>query len=625
MLGPPCRFARAKEPQDVLAAAQQDVPLVLTGFLFGILVLVAIAGGSVAHALRAPRVIGYLAGGAIAKIAYDLVHAIPDGPLATFDLAPTERPLSAVVDLALGLILFSIGAVFEAKHFRSVSRFIGKLALAEAATTMLLVFLGVLGAVFVVRGFIPDDVRPSVGVAIGFSILLACGGIATAPAATLFVLREYDAKGPVTDAILSLTGINNVVCIALFQIAFVVMAASGMLGEGATALSGLTIWEELIVNLGGSLALGIAIGVIMGIVHARLRPAETYLVLVGIVLALAGLEDLLLASFAISHNVLLTSLFAGAFFANIAIAPEKLETFIFSVGRPIFIGFFAIAGFRLHIDDLPAMGLVGIAYVVFRTVGKVVGVALGVRWTGLRAELRENMGAAMLCQAAVVIGLAQFVRNTWTDPWASRNFSTVILGSVVLFELIGPLLTKLVVSRAGEVKAVTLLRRADGATSSIGSAVRITLGALLRPIAGRPSDALADEDLRVRHVMRTNVKTLSASAGFDEVLHFIERSRDSDFPVVDDHNTLVGLIRFHEIRKIIYNPALRDLVTAADLVGADPPMVTADTPLDDILALYRTTLTSALPVVESLDTPRVIGAVDQRDVLRAMHTSPKPT
>lgn len=611
MLASAGSFPVAKD-KDVLAAAQPETGIVLTGMLFGLMVLAAVVGGAVAHALRAPRVVGYLLGGALLKVVIGLLS-----PEAGSLTAPaTVGPLNAVVDLALCLILFSIGAVFESKHVRSVRAFIAPLALAEAGITIVVVFVGVLGATLLTRALASQDVP--LATAFALSLLLACGAIATAPAATLFVLREYDAKGPVSDAMLSLVGINNIVCIVLFQISFVVMAATGVLGEGHTALGGLSIWEELAVNLLGSAALGLLVAIVVSVVHARLRPVETFLVLAGISLGVAGLEDWLVAVHGVSHSTLLTMIVAGAFFTNIAIDAEKLESVITSHARPIFIGFFAIAGFKLHLDDLANIGLIGAAYVTFRTIGKVAGIAIGVRWTGMQHELRTTMGAGMLCQAAVVIGLAHFIDINWLDDWAATRFVTVILGSVALFELVGPLLTKLVVASAGEVKAVTLLRRADASTSSVAAAIRITLGALFKP-AGERVRRPDDGDLRVRHVMRTSVKTLPASSTFDEVLRFIERSRDSDFPVVDDHNQLVGLIRFHDIRKIIYNPHLRDLVTAADLVGAESFHVTPVTPLDEALVLFRSSLASALPVVESEHALRVIGAVDQRDVLRAMH------
>ena len=105
-----------------------------------------------------------------------------------------------------------------------------------APLLFLFVFAGVLGATMLTRSLMGADVRPPVMTAFAFALLLACGSIATAPAATLFVLREYDAKGPVTDTMLSLVGINNIICIVLFQISFVVLAASGALEWPAGAL-----------------------------------------------------------------------------------------------------------------------------------------------------------------------------------------------------------------------------------------------------------------------------------------------------------------------------------------------------------------------------------------------------
>lgn len=590
---------------------------VSAGLLFGLLILAAVMGGRMAHALKAPRVVGYLACGAVLKIAILAGLGISAEQYKSHALARAERPLDAIVSLALGLILFTIGSVFEVRHLKVVRSYIGRLALGDSVVTFVFVFIAVLGAVLVTRSMLDDDTI-TVGVAVAFALLLASGSIATAPAATLFVLREYDSKGPVTDTVLSLVGINNLVCIVMFQISFVALVATGALET--VSLSGGAVWLELGISLLGSLVIGLVLGVVMAIAHARLlRTGDVVLVLIGLLLLLAGAAEWLTDKYGFADILLLSCLIAGAVFANVAIDADRLHDSVRSIGQPIFVGFFVIAGYRLHLGALPELGLIGVAYLGARGLGKVVGIWLGVRWAGPRRELRPYIGCAMLCQAAVIIGLARFVENNWNHPWASASFATTVFGSVALFEMIGPLLTKWVVVHAGEVKVATLLRRSTTSMST-ASALRLTLESLRRSLGLKPRGTItSDGPMLVRHIMRANIKTLPASAPFDEVLHFVEHSRFNDFPVVNDRGELVGVIHFADIRQVIYDPDLSDLVTAADLVAVDTRAVPAEMPIESVLTVFRSGSATSLPVYESDDARLVIGIVEQRDVLRALH------
>jgi CBS domain-containing protein len=224
----------------------------------------------------------------------------------------------------------------------------------------------------------------------------------------------------------------------------------------------------------------------------------------------------------------------------------------------------------------------------------------------------------LLCQAAVVIGLASFVERYWQSELASQ-FATVIVGSVVVFEFAGPLLLKRCVLQAGEVKAITLLRR-DPVTTEGSSIVRLTLQSLFRlfGIHGRAVERKAEE-IRVKHIMRTNVQFILASTPFDDVLHAIERSTYSHFPVVEEDGTFAGVIHFSDVRDVLYDPVLTELITAVDL--ADPGSVTVPTELSatELLDVFTAENVGVLPVVDQAAGKRIVGIVEQRDLLRALH------
>ena len=189
----------------------------------------------------------------------------------------------------------------------------------------------------------------------------------------------------------------------------------------------------------------------------------------------------------------------------------------------------------------------------------------------------------------------------------------------MLFVLAGPVLTKWVAVRAGEVKAVTLLRRTGATESGGASMLRLTWDGLRRMFGLTPAPGASGAELCVRHVMRSNVKCLHADDMLDEVLHFVERSRYNHFPVTNDDGDLVGVIHFADIREMLYDPLMRDLVTAVDLASPNPRRVPVDMPLTEALTIFREADVGSIPVVDRADSRRVVGIVEQRDLLRALH------
>ncbi len=584
-------------------------PVPGAGLLFALLLAAAIIGGYVARACRIPRVVGYLIAGAALKLLLYWYLRIEENSVSAGIMQNAAETLKPIKDLGLGLILFAIGGVFETRHLKSVGKKILKLSICESGLTFLLVFIGTaLVGLF-------TGTEATIEVVIAFALLLGFAAIATAPAATLFVLREYDAKGPTTDTILSLTGVNNITCLITFHTCFLLLVAGGLLQNATLSSSG--VWLDLGLSTLGSIALGIVIGFVLSIMHAKLHLSETTLILVVVFMILGTAEGWLLKRHNLSYDFLLIALCTGATFANLAIDPERFLESLKTIGQPILVGFFVIAGYNLHLAHLVHIGWLGAAYIICRVAGKIIGLRLGMAWSKTPNELQPYLGSALLCQAAVVIGLSDFVTAYWQHPWA-RDFATVVLGSVVVFEVCGPLLTKWAVKRAGEVKAITLLRGPRPANSA--STLALTWAAFLRTVGLQSSPRIAAKGpILVRHVMRPNIKCVPQDADFDDVLHFVEQSRFNHFPVVDDHHQLVGVIHFSDIREILYNPYLSHLMTAQDLTSPTIRTVHAEMPMEEALRTFQDGDVGSMPVVESEDSRAVVGIIEQRDLLRAFH------
>jgi CBS domain-containing protein len=173
--------------------------------------------------------------------------------------------------------------------------------------------------------------------------------------------------------------------------------------------------------------------------------------------------------------------------------------------------------------------------------------------------------------------------------------------------------------QGGEVKAITLLRRAPSATEGV-SIARLTLQSLLRVFGlGSDRETYKPETMRVEHIMRTNVQFIRAASTFDETLHFIERSTYNHFPVVDEDGKFAGVIHFSDVRDVIYDPTLLGLVTAVDLADPDSPTVPPDMLLSELLGVFSSENVGVLPVVDQAGGKQIVGVVEQRDVFRALH------
>ncbi|MBU0639191.1 MAG: cation:proton antiporter [Planctomycetes bacterium] len=586
----------------------------------------AVVGGFAANLLRVPRVVGYLAGGlALRWVLNALLTESDVGGAARDVLLEASTAVQGVKTLALGLILFVLGSVFEVKHLRSVGPRLLHISLAEMGCTFVLVTVGATLA-WLLTSTLAAPLILSAG------LLLGIMAMATAPAATVLVVQQYDARGAMSDSILTMTAGNNLVCIVLFHAAVLVLTWSGVLSTPGAG--GHVLWLDLLYTSVGSVALGTVVGFVLSVLYAKLPLAEFFLVFITVLLGIGACERSLFAHLHISFNFLVTSLFIGAAFANLAVDQERLHSNLSLLGKPVYACFFVLAGYELHVTDLRTLGALGAVYVVLRTVGKSLGGYLGARWIHVPADVRNYVGLGLLCQAGVAIGLVDFLVGHWgtqvsgqlvPHPLAAQ-LKTIVLGSVVVFELFGPLVLKSVLVRSGEVKALTLLRRPFAASSRAGSALRLTWEAALRTLLPQGARSAREQgELCVRHIMRTNVRLLAASARLDEVLHFVERSRDQQFPVVDEDQHLVGMVHCADLREIIYDPVLRDLVTADDLARQDEPAVPRNMLLTTLFEVFQKADVGTLPVVAHDGSRQVIGLVEQRDLLRVLHEHNKQT
>jgi len=552
----------------------------------------ALVGGRLASVCRIPRVTGYLLTGLLIGPSFAHLANLP--VLLPPEVLLELRPLS---EIALALILMHIGGLFE---INNLDRWRHRILL-FSGSEILLTFLLVAASVLVVNLTLLQKILPGTTLwqtSLDFALFLGVIAVATAPAATLMVIREYEAEGPVTMTVLTLVGFNNLASVLGFAV-----LAHFLVFPGETL-------GVLLMRMGGPVMIGAALGFAMSVWAQRLElPSENKILMLG------GIAVNVAVCRALQFDPLLSSLILGMVLANSCPRWTRLQQDIRQVDYLLYVAFFVLAGANLHIETLTHIGLLGVAYVVARTAGKWLGTLLGARLGGFGDNERAYIGLTLMAQAGVAIGLASQLAHHW--PSGGKLLETIVLGSVVVFELVGPLAVRHGLVRSGEVPILALLQKKApvGALEGLHNVVQQFRTSLGVPVGHQLRDP---GDILVRHVMRQNVETVLHSTPYYALLKHIAHSRYDRFPVIDDEGHFVGVIDYTEIRNLLFEPALVPLVVAGDLTTTVSYCLHPDQPLREALQiLQQHRNVSYFPVVAADDPQKLVGILNQNDVLAA--------
>lgn len=343
---------------------------------------------------------------------------------SALDLVPEEVsnwfPLSAKI--ALSIIGFQLGEQFLGKELRKTGKVVFGISLAEVLITAAVVLVALWG----------------LGYALSLALLLAAVAPASAPAATRDVIREADAKGPVSDTVLGVVAVDDAWGVILFSILLAV--ARFFVGEGGSAAVVLEGFREV----GGGISLGIAVGLPMAFLTGHVRPGELTLVeSLGFVSFCSGVA----IYFEFSH--ILACMAMGATVSNLAKHHKRPFHAIEEIEQPFLIVFFFLAGFDFEVDQLWNAGLIGLTYVVARSIGRILGGFAGGYLSNAPDMVRTHTGWCLLPQAGVALGLALMVSER--HPEIGSQVLSITVGTTIIFELIGPLVTHFTLRHAGEI------------------------------------------------------------------------------------------------------------------------------------------------------------------------------
>ncbi len=397
--------------------------------LIGIAILTGYLAGEICEKIHQPKVVGWILGG--------VVLGMSGFRLFELELLDLLDPISFIV---LALIGFDIGSELSYSMLRRLGKSIAIISIFESLGSFVLVTTAV------------TLLTKELWIGLIFGGL----SVATAPGATVEVLREYHSSGPLTSTTFAVVGIDDALAIIIYTFS---AGVAKMMFTGK-AISFFGIIEGPLVEIFGALILGGVIGMVFayatGFAHT---PRELLLLSFGTILALCGLARYLHFSY------ILASMALGIMAVNLPFTNKRCFDVVNEAKPPLYVLFFIFVGARLQIGLLMKIGAIGILYILFRTVGKGAGSWMGARISGslgfldadARAVIEKYFWLCLFSQAGVAIGLSIEAMHTFAEYGAvGREFGimviTVITGTAIIFELIGPAFVKLAIFKAGEVR-----------------------------------------------------------------------------------------------------------------------------------------------------------------------------
>ncbi len=401
------------------------VPILTT---VGIIAFAGLFTGKLTKYVKLPSIIGFMVVGVLL------------GP-SLFGLLNenVQMRLGFITEIALGFVALSIGLELRMSTLKQQGWGIIVIILSES----LLAFALVTAAVTLLTG--------------DFALGLIFGAIApaSAPAGTVAIIQEYKAKGSLTKALYSVVGFDDGLGIILFGFASAFAKSiieQSIHGHSESFLALMTppLLEVLI-----SIVIGIAVAALFSALARKLENSrDIFIILFASVLMATGLST------SLHGSLILTNMVGGFVIVNSQPRTllKKMETELSNVMPLLFVLFFVMAGANLHITALPSLGLLGLVYILSRSAGLTGGAALGATVARAEPKIRKYLGLGILSQAGVAIGLALIVKHEFSGlgDWGARIGSTVITtvtGTSIVFELIGPILTKIGLQKAGEIEA----------------------------------------------------------------------------------------------------------------------------------------------------------------------------
>ena len=391
----------------------------------GIMIIAGFFGGMVVNRFKFPRITGYIIVGML--LSPSVLHIVSEETIGSLDIITT---------IVLGVIAYSIGGSLRWESIRKLGKSIAWIIPFESLGAWLLVTL----TIALLSPLILTIPNASFSQTY-FPMALVIGAMAcaTAPAATMAVIQEYRAKGPLTTILLAVVALDDAVAVIAFAIALHISQPL------ATGVGGISVYHMVAVpflEIVGSIAIGVVFGFVLVYIAKLVTTRPLLLVLVlGIIMLCIGVTDLLGISSILANMVL------GFIVINRA-KRNKMFLVIDDIEDVMFAVFFVLAGMHFNFMVIETAGILAILIVLGRFSGKYLGASIGAVISHAPGTVRKYLGLALLPKAGVTIGLALLAKSAF--PTFGAIMFNGILASVIINELIAPPLTKYAIFKAGE-------------------------------------------------------------------------------------------------------------------------------------------------------------------------------
>jgi len=344
-----------------------------------------------------------------------------------------------ISDLALGFIAFAMGNEFRLAQLKKIGKQATVIGIFQALFTTVVVDVVLIGLHFLM----PDKLSLSA------AIVLASVATATAPAATLMVVKQYKAKGPVTDVLLPVVALDDAVGLVIFAISFGVAKSisTGTVDVLSVILEPLL---EVVLSLGLGFVMGLLFTICEKYFHSRSKRMAVSVTFVMMTVAISCLRfDV--GGIHIAFSSLLACMMLGTVFCNLCEVSEELMDRADRWTTPILILFFVISGAELELSVFAdwAVVVVGVVYIISRSIGKCFGANISAKMTHSDPNIVKYLGITLLPQAGVALGMAIKAIELGPDGAIVRN---ITLFAVLIYEIVGPFLTKVALTKAGDIR-----------------------------------------------------------------------------------------------------------------------------------------------------------------------------
>ena len=360
-----------------------------------------------------------------------------------FNTSESVHNLSLIADVALGFIAFSIGSEFGINDLKKTGKQAFVVGIVEALAAVLLTDI----ALVVIHLLMPDKLS------LPQAITLGAIASATAPAATLMVVRQYKAKGPLTNLLLPVVALDDAVCLIAFAVSF---------GIARTLISGTVDIISIIVNpiieIVGSLILGAIMGFILTqlekMFNSNTNRLNMTIAFVFVTVAISKIS-FNIGPVHVGFSSLLVCMMLGTIFCNICPLSHDLMGRADKWSSPLLALFFVISGAELELGVFGDIAIVaiGVIYILFRSLGKYFGAFVSSKATGCESQVCKYLGITLLPQAGVALGMCTIAGNEMgSQGTLIRN---IILFAVLIYELFGPVLTRMALTAAGDIQPMS--------------------------------------------------------------------------------------------------------------------------------------------------------------------------